>query len=199
MTGYDVLQSPRRYYSTASICFDVTSKRLHAPRSSHSAQCTSDPSRPARAWPFMGCRWGPQRSTCPMETQRKPHTAGISLLFGVSFLLFCQWQLLFSRFTFNLWKRMKGNNFSGGLTRRCGSSFWCQVQKKRNIDDAGICWGAYLLKSRAFGCDPRLHHPTGPESQDNQDWIFYKLFTRWKIVLCWNEETNQNQSIHIKA
>ena len=71
--------------------------------------------------------------------------------------------------------------------------------KKRNIDDAGICWGAYLLKSRAFGCDPRLHHPTGPESQDNQDWIFYKLFTRWKIVLCWNEETNQNQSIHIKA
>lgn len=62
---------------------------------------------------------------------------------------------------------------------------------KKNIDDAGICRGAYLLKSRVFGCDPRLHHSTGPESQDNQDWVFYKLFTRIK--------TNQNQSIHIKA
>lgn len=45
-----------------------------------------------------------------------------------------------------------------------GQVFGARCKKKRNIDDAGICWGAYLLKSGVFGCDPRLHHSTGPES-----------------------------------
>ena len=76
---------------------------------------------------------------------------------------------------------MKENNFSGGLKRRYESKFLAPGAKKRKMDDAGICWGIFILHD--FTSIKRI-----------KIWIFYKLYTQWKMVLCWNEETNQDQS-----